>query len=118
LHLVFRWISFFEQYPLVLRKHEDFLKFREVVLAMQRKEHRTDRGFRRIVELAFSMNHRGKQRRYQLSEVLAEPSETARQASVDISQVKIQSEPHGDMGRAAEMTAPSAQLELFLNGMM
>jgi hypothetical protein len=73
-------IPFFERHPLVSRKHEDFVKFREIVLMMQRKLHRTDEGFRAIVELAFSMNQRGKQRRYRLEEVLAEPSETVRRA--------------------------------------
>jgi hypothetical protein len=100
-------IPFFERYPLLSRKHEDFLKFREIVLMMQQRLHRTDEGFRRIVELAFSMNQRGKQRRYRLEDVLAKPSETVRRASAK--PVKIQSEPHGDMGRAAEMTVPSTE---------
>jgi len=64
-------IPFFERHPLNSTKHEDFLKFREIVLAMQRKEHRQEDGFRRIVEQAFSMNQRGKQRRYTLEEVLS-----------------------------------------------
>jgi hypothetical protein len=98
-------IPFFESYPMLSRKHEDFLKFREIVLMMQQRLHRTDAGFRRIVELAFSMNQRGKQRRYRLEDVLAKPSETARRAPAK--PVKIQSEPHGDMGRTAEMTVPS-----------
>ncbi|SRR6266700_2223680 len=73
-------IPFFERYPLISRKHEDFLKWREVVRLMQLKAHRTDRGFQRIVELAFSMNQHGKQRRYHLEDVLAKPSETVRRA--------------------------------------
>jgi hypothetical protein len=101
-------IPFFERYPLVSRKHEDFVKFREVVLMMQQRLHRTDDGFRRIVELAFSMNQRGKQRRYRLEDVLAKPSETVRRAPL-LERVKIQSEPHGDMGRAAEMTVPPSE---------
>ena len=47
---------------------------------MSEKAHRTDAGFRRIVELAFSMNRRGKQRRYTIEQVLPEPSETVRRA--------------------------------------
>jgi LAGLIDADG endonuclease len=73
-------IPFFERYPLVSRKHEDFAKWSEVVRLMQLKAHRTELGFRRIVELAFSMNQHGKQRRYRIEEVLAEPSETVRRA--------------------------------------
>jgi hypothetical protein len=95
-------IPFFEQYPLASRKHEDFMKFRDIVLAMQGRLHRSDDGFRRIVEIAFSMNQRGKQRRYRIEEILAEPSETARRAPAP--PVKIQSDPHGDMRRVAEMT--------------
>jgi LAGLIDADG endonuclease len=74
-------VPFFEQHSLVSRKREDFGKFAEIVRLMQADAHRTGEGFRRIVELAFSMNQRGKQRRYKLEDVLAEPSETARRAS-------------------------------------
>ena len=73
-------IPFFDQYPLRSSKQQDFLKFRAIVKLMQRRAHRTDSGFRTIVELAFSMNHRGKQRRYTIEEILSEPSETVRQA--------------------------------------
>ncbi len=76
-----RIIPFFERYQLNSQKHQDFLRFREVVLAMHRKEHLTQAGFRRIVRAAFSMNKRGKQRRYKIEEILAEPSETVRRAS-------------------------------------
>ena len=99
-------IPFFDSYPLLSEKHKDFVKFRAVVLAMSRKEHRTSEGFRWIVETAFSMNQRGKQRHYQLADILPEPSETVRRAPAQLELVKIQSEPHGDVGRAAEMTAP------------
>lgn len=75
-------IPVFERCPLRSRKQEDFLRFREVVRMMQARAHRTDDGFRQIVEIAFSMNKNGKQRRYSLDEVLAEPSETVRRASL------------------------------------
>jgi hypothetical protein len=71
-------IPFFDRSPLASRKREDYMKFRDVVLLMRRKAHRTDAGFRRIVEIAFSMNQRGKQRKYRIEDVLAKPSETAR----------------------------------------
>jgi hypothetical protein len=73
-------IPFFESHPLISKKQEDFLKFREIVQRMQRREHRSETGFRRIVELAFSMNQRGKQRRYRIEDILSEPSETVRRA--------------------------------------
>ena len=64
-------VPFFEQHSLVSRKREDFAKFAEIVRLMQTDAHRTVDGFRRIVETAFSMNQRGKQRRYKLEEVLS-----------------------------------------------
>jgi hypothetical protein len=73
-------IPFFERHPMRSKKREDFLKFREIVHLMQEKAHLSEVGFRRIVELAFSMNQRGKQRKYTLEDVLAEPSETVRRA--------------------------------------
>jgi hypothetical protein len=73
-------IPFFEKSPLRSSKRGDFEKFREIVLRMQRKEHLTRDGFRQIVELAFSMNKRGKQRRYTIEQILTEPSETVRRA--------------------------------------
>ena len=73
-------IPFFERYRLRTGKQEDFVKFAESVRLMQSKAHRTEEGFRRIVELAFSMNKNGKQRRYRIEEVLTEPSETVRRA--------------------------------------
>ncbi|MCA1606661.1 MAG: LAGLIDADG family homing endonuclease [Acidobacteria bacterium] len=78
--LVTMVIPFFEQHQLRSSKNDDFLKFRDIVLAMHRKEHLTQDGFRRIVTLAFSMNKHGKQRRYTIEEILAEPSETVRRA--------------------------------------
>jgi len=99
-------VPFFEAHPLISRKEEDFLKFAEIVRMMQRKKHQTRGGFRRIVELAFSMNQHGKQRRYSFEEVvIAEPSETVRRGSAP-TPTKIQSDPHGDVGRAAEMAVP------------
>ncbi len=93
-------IPFFEKHPLFV-KREDFSKFSEVVWLMRRKAHKTELGLRKVIELAFSMNQRGKQRKYRLEEILTEPSETVRQTP---DAVKIQSEPHGDMRSQAEMT--------------
>jgi hypothetical protein len=94
-------IPAFERCPLRSRKHEDFLKFREIVRLMKMKAHRTDDGFRRIIELAFSMNKNGKQRRYTLEEVLTEPSETVRRAlAIAASDEPVRSPwRHGEGGR-------------------
>ena len=75
-------ITYFERHPFLILKRDDFTKFREIVRMMQQELHRTEEGFRRIVELAFSMNQRGKQRRYRLEDILVEPSETVRRALV------------------------------------
>ena len=62
----------------------------------------------RLLRLAYRMNFAGKQRSRSLEEILAGSSETARQArekpTPALLCVKIQSDPHGDMGSQAEMT--------------
>jgi hypothetical protein len=65
-----RVIPFFDKYPLVT-KRESYAKFREIVLAMDRGEHKTYEGFERLVRLAYSMNQQGKGRRRTLEEILA-----------------------------------------------
>jgi hypothetical protein len=62
---------FFDAHPLASRKREDYEKFREIVLRLDRKEHFSESGFRELVVIAFSMNARGKQRKYRLQDVFA-----------------------------------------------
>jgi hypothetical protein len=96
-------LPFFEQNPLRV-KETDFRLFAEVVRSMRRKEHLQPDGFERLVRVAYAMNANGKQRARTLERVLTGSSETARQAPrLDIA-VKVQSDPHGDMGSQAEMT--------------
>ena len=64
-----RVIPFFDRYPLVT-KHENYLKFREIVLAMAQGEHLTKLGFRRIVRIAYTMNQQGKGRKHPLEYIL------------------------------------------------
>jgi len=97
-------IPFFERHPLHV-KGPDFEAFASIVRAMLRKEHLTGEGFERLVRVAYGMNAVGKQRSRPLEAVLMGSSETARQA-LPVTAAKIQSDPHGDMRRAAEMTAP------------
>ena len=100
-------VPFFERYPLVV-KADDFRCFAAIVRSMRRKEHLTRDGFERLLRLAYGMNFAGKQRSRSLDEILAGSSETARQArekpTPALLCVKIQSDPHGDMGSQAEMT--------------
>jgi len=55
-HLLERILPFFEKHPLRSKKHIDFLKFREVLLMMQKGEHLESGGLERIREIASKMN--------------------------------------------------------------
>ena len=55
-HLLERIIPFFMQHPLKTRKNVDFLKFRDVLLLMEKKEHLTADGIERIQAIAGQMN--------------------------------------------------------------
>ena len=55
-HLLERILPFFERHPLRSKKHIDFLKFREVLLMMQKGEHLESGGLERIREIASKMN--------------------------------------------------------------
>lgn len=61
--LIDRVIPFFERYP-VLVKVDELRRFREIVYAMERKEHWEIDGFKRIVSLAYEMNQQGKGRKH------------------------------------------------------
>ena len=56
-------IPFFDKYPLVV-KGETYKTFRTIVMAMERKEHISIDGFKRIVDLAYTMNQQGKGRKH------------------------------------------------------
>ena len=64
-HLQERIIPFFEQHPLKSKKWLDFLRFRRVLLVMQRSEHLTPEGIERIRAIASKMN-RGREDKVQL----------------------------------------------------
>ena len=71
-HLKERIIPFFERYPLKSKKRVDFLKFKHVMLLIDRGEHLKPEGIQRIQEVASSMN-RGMER---YSPALLETEET------------------------------------------
>jgi hypothetical protein len=56
-------IPFFRKYRLAT-KDEDFEKFAEIIDRMVSKKHLSLRGFKQIVDIAFTMNAYGKQRKY------------------------------------------------------
>ena len=55
-HLLSRIIPFFMQHPLKTRKHVDFLKFRDVLLLMEKDAHLTATGIDEIRAIAAQMN--------------------------------------------------------------
>ena len=65
-------IPFFERYMRYGSeiKHRNFLMFKEVAFALENKVHKTLEGALRLVELAYSINHAGKQRKRPKEEVI------------------------------------------------
>jgi len=79
--LIGRIIPFFEQYPLIGEKHNNFSLFREIVFGLSQRKHFTKEGFVEMVKLCFQMNRNGKYRKYSLEtilESLEQSSETIR----------------------------------------
>ena len=63
-------IPFLEQYMTFSGKRHDYALFGEAIRLFERGEHRTREGLAKIVELAYKMNHEGKQRQRPLDVVL------------------------------------------------
>jgi hypothetical protein len=57
-HLTEIILPFFLQHPLKTKKNIDFLKFRDVVLMMEKKEHLTKHGFEAIKQITMAMNRK------------------------------------------------------------
>jgi LAGLIDADG endonuclease len=55
-HLRKTIIPFFERHSLKTKKKLDFVKFRKIIMLMDRKEHLTMQGIEKIKEIAASMN--------------------------------------------------------------
>lgn len=49
-------IPHFDKYPLITKKHEDYILFREVVMIMHKKEHLTNEGIQTIVNIRATLN--------------------------------------------------------------
>ena len=76
-------VPFFNKYQLAV-KAEDFKKFSQIVNMMDKKVHLDIEGFKRIVDIAFTMNAQGKQRKYSkeyIFETLSEQFDTLRKSS-------------------------------------
>ena len=76
-------LPFFTEFPLRSDKQNQFLRFKQVVEMMHRKEHLTKEGLQNILRIAFTMNG-SKFRKRTLAQLLdrLEPSETIRRVPV------------------------------------
>jgi hypothetical protein len=75
-------IPFFEKYPLVGEKYNNFLLFKKIVVGVSLKKHLTSEGLRKLAIIAFQMNRSGKYRKNSLENIfysLGQSSETLRQ---------------------------------------
>ncbi|MBI2416228.1 MAG: LAGLIDADG family homing endonuclease [Candidatus Kerfeldbacteria bacterium] len=79
--LVHNIIPFFEKYSLRTSKANDFKIFAQIVRMMIDGEHQTRAGCKRIIQLAFAMNARGKYRKVTVNDLIkiVESSETIRE---------------------------------------
>ncbi len=67
--LIEKVIPFFNKYQLVV-KFADFERFKQVVLGLETKEHKNKNGFIKLMEIAFDMNLKGKQRKHKIEEIV------------------------------------------------
>lgn len=74
--LVDKVIPFFEAHPILSEKQVEFETFAQIVRAMERGDHLSEDGFKRLLELAIRMNGGG---RYRKRDWLKESSEAIRQ---------------------------------------
>ena len=89
--IVDRVLPFFEESPLRTAKQLDFERFASVLQMMQSGAHLTEAGLREIAAIAQRMNRRKRSRYLESSEAIRQPPRSD-------DEVKIWSEPHGDMG--------------------
>lgn len=73
-------IPFFKKYPLISSKQQDFKKFCKIIDLMEKGKHLEKKGLTTILEIAFSMNAKGKYRKSKLKDFIfvLESSETVR----------------------------------------
>lgn len=78
--LLTKVIPFFETYPIISAKDDEFRKFARIVRAMTEGNHLKRDGFIELLAVAFSMNGNGKYRRLSYSDIVSdlESSETIR----------------------------------------
>lgn len=62
-------IPFFDKYKLIV-KNKDFIIFKEILNLFLTKQHLSENGIKKIIDLAFQMNANGKQRKYSKEYIL------------------------------------------------
>ena len=70
-------IPFFERNRLHTEKRYDFEKFRFIVKAMANSEHLSKNGFEKIVNIAFTMNAHGSNRKYSVEQIIKNTLESS-----------------------------------------
>jgi LAGLIDADG endonuclease len=101
-------IPFFERFPfLSAKKRRDFAKFRLLAELLKRGRHLTREGINEILAIRRGMNDRDK-RKYTDEMILAR-LENPQRLYARPSDGMRQSELHGDVQSAAEMTAPASK---------
>ena len=89
-------VVFFKDHPLKTRKRREFHKFAQIMQIIEAKKHLSTSGLMEIAALANQMNRR---RNQSASRILRDCTPDTRKG------LKIQSDPHGDMGRSRETVA-------------
>ena len=67
-------VPFFEAHPLHTAKHEDFLKFRQILKLMDQRRHLSIDGLKEIALIGETMNHKKPSRFLESSEAIRQPS--------------------------------------------
>ena len=70
--LLTKVIPFFEMYPIISAKADEFRRFAFIVRAMSKGKHLQRDGFIELLEIAFSMNGNGRYRRLSVSGIVSD----------------------------------------------
>ena len=70
LDLIEKVIPFFERFPLHTEKRKDFELFRKIIQMMKKNDHMKIEGFRKIIQIAYSMNADGIYRKRKMEDIL------------------------------------------------
>lgn len=63
-------IPFIDKYMIYSTKKEDYIKFKQIVISLEKKKHWNKEGMIELVNIAYSMNMNGKQRKRPKEEVI------------------------------------------------